>query len=552
MLDYIRRYTLPIITPDLNKPATSWHPVLFALVAAASMTLMFNGPFFAALQTNIPGQISLHLVLILVVFLLNLMLILMFSHSRLLKPVVLLLFIAGSLSLYFNQTFGVLINQEMLQNAVETDQAEAKGLISIGFVIHLMQWNLFPLMLISIVRIQRLSRRAYFQHSIAALAIVCIALLSVGVTQYAELASFFRNFKSVKHLALPVSPVIASVSLTVKSLKAQVPTEFHILATDAKRESTFGRPRLLVLVVGETARADHFQLNGYPRATNPLLSKLPIVSFSQVSSCGTATAHSLPCMFSALTRENYDESKAKNSSNILDILQATGVDVSWHENNSGCKGVCDRLRSEFLYKQEDPRCSEGQCLDELLLDALDRELQSIADTDRIIVLHQLGSHGPEYFRRSGILDKAFNPECTDKQLQLCSRDNIVNAYDNSIVATDRLLANIINRLQQQKNYDASMLYMSDHGESLGENGVYLHGLPYFIAPDAQTHIPLIWWMSNEYAASSDLDAICIAKRQSSPLSHDNLFHSLLGIFSVNTALYESKLDIFKSCKKRVR
>lgn len=552
MLDYFRRYTLPIIVPDLSKPATSWHPVLFALVAAASMTLMFNGPFYAALQTNIPGQIGLHLVLILVVFLLNLMLILLFGHSRLLKPVVLLLFMVGSLSLYFNQAFGVLITQEMLQNAVETDLAEAKGLISIGFLIHLMQWNLFPLMLASVVRIQRLSRRAYFQHSITALAMVCIVLLSVGVTQYTELASFFRNFKSVKHLALPVSPVIASVSLTIKSLKAQVPTEFHILATDAKRESTFGRPRLLVLVVGETARADHFQLNGYPRATNPLLSKLPIVSFSQVSSCGTATAHSLPCMFSALTRENYDESKAKNSSNILDILQATGVDVSWHENNSGCKGVCDRLRSEFLYKQEDPRCSEGQCLDELLLDALDRELQSIADTDRIIVLHQLGSHGPEYFRRSGILDKAFNPECTDKQLQLCSRDNIVNAYDNSIVATDRLLANIINRLQQQKNYDASMLYMSDHGESLGENGVYLHGLPYFIAPDAQTHIPLIWWMSNEYAASSDLDAICIAKRQSSPLSHDNLFHSLLGIFSVNTALYESKLDIFKSCKKRVR
>lgn len=548
MYKYLRRYYPSLVVPDIQRPAQSWHPFLLMLVAAASMTLMLNGPFYTALQAHIPGQAGLQLTLIFLVFLLNLMLLLLIAHGRMLKPVVLLLFLAGSLSLYFNQAFGVLIDKDMLQNAIETDPAEARGLLSDGLVLHSLQWMLFPLLLVSLVRVQRLSRKLYWQHLLVACTLFIVTLTAVGATQYAELASFFRNFRAVKHLALPVSPVIASVSLTVKSLKAQVPTEFHILATDAKRDATVGRPKLLVLVVGETARADHFQLNGYPRPTNPLLSKLPVVSFSQVTSCGTATAHSLPCMFSAFTRENYDETQAKSSSNILDILQATGVDVSWHENNSGCKGVCDRLRHEYLYKQEDPRCNEGQCLDDLLLDALDRELQNIADTDRIIVLHQLGSHGPEYFKRSSSSDKVFKPECIDKQLQLCSRDTIVNAYDNSIVATDRLLASIIAQLQQQEDYNAAMLYMSDHGESLGENGVYLHGLPYFMAPDAQTHIPLIWWMSSGYQAITKLNADCLAQSRDKPLSHDYLFHSLLGIFSVKTSLYQQSLDMFSGCR----
>ncbi|WP_348731493.1 phosphoethanolamine--lipid A transferase [Rheinheimera texasensis] len=548
MFKYVRRYYPLLLVPDVQRPAHSWHPFLLMLIAAASMTLMLNGPFYAALQTQIPGQTGLQLTLILLVFILNLTLLLLFAHGRMLKPIVLLLFLAGSLSLYFNQTFGVLIDKDMLQNAIETDPAEARGLMSGGLTLHLLQWMLFPLLLVTLVRVQRLSRKLYWQQLLAAFTLVLITLSAVGFTQYAELASFFRNFKSVKHLALPVSPVIAGMTLAAKSVKAQVPREFHVLATDASRPQSSGRPKLLVLVVGETARADHFQLNGYPRPTNPLLSKLPVVSFSQVSSCGTATAHSLPCMFSAMTRDNYDEATAKTSSNILDILQATGVDTRWFDNNSGCKGVCDRVQSEFLFQQPDARCKEGQCLDDVLLDGLARALKTKTDTDRIIVLHQLGSHGPEYFKRSAGPDKVFGPECQDKQLQLCDRSGIINAYDNSIVATDRLLASIIAQLQQQEDYNAAMLYMSDHGESLGENGVYLHGLPYFMAPQAQTHIPLILWMSSSYEAIAKLSTGCLAQSQDKPLSHDHLFHSLLGAFDVRTSIYQQSLDMFNGCK----
>jgi lipid A ethanolaminephosphotransferase len=253
-------------------------------------------------------------------------------------------------------------------------------------------------------------------------------------------------------------------------------------------------------------------------------------------------------MFSVMTHDIYDEATAKTSSNILDILQATGVAASWFDNNSGCKGVCDRIPSEFLFQQPDARCKDGQCLDDVLLDALARALKTKTDGDRIIVIHQLGSHGPEYFKRSAGKDKVFAPECQDKQLQLCDRAEIINAYDNSIVATDRLLATIIAQLQQQEDYNAAMLYMSDHGESLGENGVYLHGLPYFMAPEEQTHIPLVWWMSSGYQAISKLNTDCLAQSRDKQLSHDHLFHSLLGVFSVQTSLYQPSLDMFSGCK----
>lgn len=547
MAEFLRRYAPRFAVHARQPSAQSWHPIFFMLVAAASMTLMLNGPFYEALQTHIPHQWGLQFTLVLLVFMLNLMLLLMMAHGRFLKPVVLLLFFVGSISLYFNQAFGTLIDKDMLQNAIETDPAEALSLLSSGLFFHVMQWMLFPWLLVSIVPVQRISAKTYGQQILLAFALWVLTLTAIGTSQYADLASFFRNFRAVKHLALPASPIFAGISLASKTIKSQVPQQFHVLASDATRQASVGRPKLLVLVIGETARADHFQLNGYARNTTPLLSQLPLISFSSVSSCGTATAHSIPCMFSAMTREDYNETTAKTSSNVIDILNATGVNTLWLDNNSGCKGVCDRVHSEFLFQKPDPRCHQGQCLDDVLLDGLVQALRVNTASDRIIVLHQLGSHGPEYFKRSADKDKVFMPECRNNQLQLCTPTEITNAYDNSIVATDRLLANVIMSLQQQAHYNAAMLYISDHGESLGENGVYLHGLPYFMAPQAQTHVPLIWWMSPEYSKVSHIKADCLAQNRDKPMSHDHLFHSLLAAFSVKTSLYQASLDMFSDC-----
>jgi lipid A ethanolaminephosphotransferase len=527
-----------------------WHPLWFAFISAIGLTLLLNGHFLQAVQAKVPGQYGLQLNLVAILFLLNLLLVVLFSFRRLQKPAVLVFFAIGAFSYYFIDSFGIVIDKEMLQNAVETDVAEAKGILTVSMIWQVFGMMLFPILCISLIKVRSLPAMQFFKHWLLALVLVVLSLGSLIASGFSELAPFFRNYKDVKHLALPFSPMSAAVSFSSDLIKQQFPTKFVQLGQDAVQPLAVktDKPRLIVLVLGETARADHFQLNGYARPTNPKLSQLPVYSFKDVSSCGTATAHSVPCMFSNMGRENYKETIAKNSSNILDVLATAGININWLDNNSGCKGVCARVPTELVFEQQqNPLCTDGQCLDPILLEALDKQLQQPLTSDRLIVLHQMGSHGPEYYRRSAGSDKVFLPECTDKQIQLCAPSDIVNAYDNSIVATDSLLAGVIERLNKEQNYQTAMFYLSDHGESLGESGIYLHGLPYWMAPKAQTQVPMLWWMSDAYASSQQLTSECIAARQQNPYSHDNLFHSLLGMFKVSTDLYQSGKDIFHTC-----
>lgn len=527
-----------------------WHPLWFALISALGMTLLLNGPFLSSIQAKVPGQFKLQLCLILLLFLLNFLLTVLVSFRAIQKPVMLLLFAAGAVSYYFITSFGIVIDTSMLQNAMETDAAEARGLLSITMLWTISTVMLFPLLCSSLIKVRVMPLRQFLLHWLLCLVLIFAALFSLAASAYTELAPFFRNFRDVKHLALPVSPVSAAVSFSGSWLNSRFPEQFIQLGTDAMQPvaAKTAKPRLVVLVLGETARADHFQLNGYNRATNPALSALPLYSFRDVSSCGTATAHSVPCMFSGMGRDKYVESVAKNSSNVLDILKRSGIAVSWFDNNSGCKTVCDRVPSEFLFNDStNPLCEDGQCQDEILLQALQAQLTKQYSSDRLIVLHQLGSHGPEYFKRSSASQKHFLPECTNKQLQLCQQAEIINAYDNSIVATDELLSRIIRTLQDEQGYQTAMLYLSDHGESLGENGVYLHGLPYWMAPDAQTKVPMLWWMSDAYASTQQLKAECMAQRTTQKLSHDHLFHSLLGIFQISSQIHQQNLDLFRPC-----
>ena len=527
-----------------------WHPLWFALISALGMTLLLNGPFLSSIQAKVPGQFKLQLSLILLLFLLNFLLSVLASFRAIQKPVMLLLFAAGAVSYHFITSFGIVIDTSMLQNAMETDAAEARGLLSITMLWTVSTVMLFPLLCSSLIKVRVMPLRQFLLHWLFCLVLIFVALFSLAASAYSDLAPFFRNFRDIKHLALPVSPVSAAVSFSGSWLKSRFPEQFIQLGTDAVQSvaAKTAKPRLVVLVLGETARADHFQLNGYHRATNPELSALPLYSFRDVSSCGTATAHSVPCMFSAMGRDKYVESVAKNSSNVLDILKHSGIAVSWFDNNSGCKTVCDRVPSEFLFNDStNPLCKDGQCQDEILVQALQAQLTKQYSSDRLIVLHQLGSHGPEYFKRSSDSQKHFLPECTNKQLQLCQQAEIINAYDNSIVATDELLSRIIRTLEDLQGYQTAMLYLSDHGESLGENGVYLHGLPYWMAPDAQTKVPMLWWMSDTYASTQQLKAECMAQRTTQKLSHDNLFHSLLGIFQISSKIHRQSLDVFRPC-----
>ena len=220
----------------------------------------------------------------------------------------------------------------------------------------------------------------------------------------------------------------------------------------------------------------------------------------------------------------------------------------WYENNTGTKNVGNRINVIDLLKKPDPRyCEGGECLDQVLLDGLKDKLPQI-NSNAVIVLHMTGSHGPAYFKRYPAEFAKFQPECKTAQFSDCTREQIVNSYDNSILYTDYILAQVIEILKQNEDkFASSMIYMSDHGESLGENGLYLHAAPYFIAPDTQTHIPFISWFSPDYAQIMQLDIDCVKASANQEASHDNLFHTVLGMMNVKTKVYEQSLDRFAGC-----
>jgi len=546
----VRPLTNGTFISNFNRPRLSVHPLLFALIAALVLSISLYWPFLNQLQAKIPGQTALQASLIGLLFLLNLLLVLLFSHKFMQKPALLLLFVLGAVSYYFISRFGIVIDWDMLQNAVETDIAEASAMVTPALLGSVTLLLILPLLMCRWIQTPYPATLRYAKQWFMLLVIVLGTIVGLAAVNRAEFTTFFRNYKEVKQYALPLSPLVAAISWSKAFAGEQFPTPFLMQGQDATQPFAVRseKPRLIVLVLGETARSAQFSLNGYPRQTNPELSQLPVVSFANVSSCGTATAHSVPCMFSNMGREHYEEKVAKNSSNVLDILQYAAINVSWLDNNSGCKGVCARVDTQLLFnQQQNPLCKDGQCHDEVLLQALDQELARPITGDRLIVLHQRGSHGPEYFKRSLPEQKQFMPECTDKQLQNCTQSSVVNAYDNSILATDHLLAAVIRRLAQQADSAPAILYLSDHGESLGENGVYLHGMPYWMAPATQTQVPMIWWMSEQYAASQQLSKTCLPQQAKQQLSHDHLFHSLLGLFKVRTELYRPELDLMQPC-----
>ncbi len=233
----------------------------------------------------------------------------------------------------------------------------------------------------------------------------------------------------------------------------------------------------------------------------------------------------------------------------MDVLQRAGVKVRWRENNSGCKGVCDRVSYEDLSNLKIPGlCSDGECYDEILLHGLQDRIDKLED-DAVIVLHMHGSHGPAYYKRYPPAFEFFKPVCDTVQLDQCTREGIVNAYDNTLRYTDHVLSLTIDLLRSNaRRFDTAMLYVSDHGESLGESGLYLHGIPYALAPREQTQVPMLLWLSEELSEHQGIDVACLRARRHDLLSHDYLFHSILGLSSVSTAIYRPERDLFRPCR----
>ncbi len=464
------------------------------------------------------------------------------------RPVLILVIITAAGASYFMNRYNIVVDTTMLTNVAETDSREVQDLVNPGMLLSLLVLGVFPALLILKTRIvchgfgREIWNRA--RLSGAAVLLMVVSLLPFS----AFYASFFREHKILRYYANPVT-VLYSAERFAEATFDQGNTEITMLGLDARIPATDKARELIVLVVGEAVRADHLGLNDYARQTTPQLAARDVVSFDQVYSCGTATAYSVPCMFSLQERIDFDLDEANLQENLLDVLGHAGVNVLWRDNNSSSKGVTHATPFEdFRYPENNPVCDE-ECRDMGMLNGLDEYIGQQKNGDIVIVLHQMGNHGPAYFKRFPPEFATFQPYCQSKRLESCSRQEIVNAYDNAILYTDYFLDRVISFLERHEGeFVTAMYYMSDHGESLGESGVYLHGLPYLFAPDNQKHVASLMWLGDSFPV--ERQALNNLRHQ--PLSHDNYFHTVLGLMEIQTSLYDSDKDILASTELLVK
>ncbi|HHS89386.1 MAG TPA: phosphoethanolamine--lipid A transferase [Rhodobacteraceae bacterium] len=535
----------------------STSPITLALLVSLFITIADNAVFWSSLNGRLDlldlKALGFALTFFSLIAGLLMLIFLIFGQRYLLKPVLILFLLVSAVVSYFNG-IGVVIDDSMLRNVLETirDQNtnEATELLSRSLLLHLSMYGLLPALLVALVHIRYHKPVPELLTRVAASATVVVVIATLVMLNFKYLTYFSRENRDLRMTITPFFPM-SSIAKLVRKSHAFADTPFQKIGDDARLVHS-GKRRLGIMVVGETARADHFSLNGYPRETNPELEKIDdIISFKDAWSCGTSTAYSVPCMFSFLGKNEYTPGKAAKQSNVLDVLQEAGVNVTWIDNNSSCKGVCERVNSVNLHHDFDPASpyfSHDEYLDEILLDGLDKKVEA-SNGDVLLVFHVMGSHGPAYYRRYPDQAAKFKPACESNSPHECDDAAVTNSYDNTIVYTDHVLARIIDFLKQHSDeYDTFMLYASDHGESLGENGVYLHGLPYMLAPDAQKHVPIIAWLSNDIRQNEQLDDDSLQHCSGRPVSHDNLVYTLLDLFDVQTALEKKGRPLFsKTC-----
>ncbi len=526
--------------------------LFFASTSNASfLRSVLAGRAWSEPQTWVFGGAMLALLVSLHLLLLSLVLV-----RPLARPVLAVLVIATAFASFYMERFGIFLDPGMLRNVLKTDPAEAGELFAWGMVPHLLLHAGVPLLVLSRLRPRRQTlQRAAIGRLLMLLGSAAVLAASLLLV-FQDFSALMRNHKELRYLITPANYLYSTARVLADDTRAAGAVRLQV-GLDARPGAAWkerGKPVLFVVVVGETARAANWGLNGYARQTTPQLAALDVLNFRDVTACGTNTETSLPCMFSAIGRRHYDETRIRSSESLLHVLDRAGFEVQWLDNQSGCKGVCRGLPQRQLGQDVAPElwpelCAEGRCLDEILLRGLDA-LARDARGNLVVVLHMLGNHGPAYHKRYPGDFRRFTPTCDTGELRKCSRQEIVNAYDNALLYTDDVLSQAIRLLQRNApRFDTAMLYVSDHGESLGEKGLYLHGLPYAIAPDEQTKVPMVWWLSEGFRRDFGLDRGCLAAQAGRAWTHDNLFHTVLGLLQVETVAYERGLDISATCRR---
>jgi lipid A ethanolaminephosphotransferase len=542
----------------LRRPALSrlQFIILFALYIALALNIVFYHQAFTLLPVNSLRNWLVFLSMPVVAFSVINILLSLASFFFLERPLITVFVLVSAAAQYFISAFGIVIDRSMITNILDTTPAESFALMSTKMVLTILLTAIVPVFIAWFIKIKP-AQSALRSIAYRAVSIVISALLIVLVALlfYKDYASLFRNNKELVKSLSPSNSIVASLSWYSHNRMDNLP--LVRIGEDAQQRPEMKkgpRKNLTILVVGETSRAANFSLGGYERETNPLLKQDNVIYFPNATSCGTATAVSVPCMFSGMTREHYDDQLAHHQEGLLDIIQRAGIQVLWKENDGGCKGACDRVPHQDVTQLNLPEyCIKGECQDEILFHDLASYIDKLQG-DGIIVLHTIGSHGPTYYNRYPAQFRKFTPTCDTNEIQGCSQQQLVNTYDNTILYIDYIVDKAIKLLQsKQDRFTTSLVYLSDHGESLGENGVYLHGLPYSIAPETQKHIPMLIWLSDDYQKRYSVNNQCLQKNaREKAVSQDNLFPTMLGILGVSTKEYRAEDDILTSCREQAK
>lgn len=526
---------------------------------AAYLTLFCNYAFAQKFLSIVredasPNLLFIGSVPVLLILLINTML-LPFSFHRILKPVLITTILTSGMFNFASFTYGVIFDETMFINVLQTDYAEASSYLNLSFFAIYSLTSVLPaaLVLLTQIRVQPL-RQELKEKGIVLGSTVCILGL-MAFAFYKDYAFVGRNYKEITKQVVPIYPYRKIMQMAYRKFIHPIPA-YTPVGMDAKQlpKATNAKNRLVVLVLGETQRSMNYSHYGYARDTNPYTKKLDVIPFENVTSFGTATAVSVPFMFSSPSGGYAGGGDEEYRDNAIDIIARAGVNVLWRDNDSGCKKTCKAADYEDMvikYENDKRFCNEGSCHDGLFIDELKELIPTLPPKDNLVVFHIMGAHGPTYWQRYPAEFRKFTPDCPRSDVQNCSREELVNTYDNTILYSDYVLAGLIETLANTSGvWDSSLLFLSDHGESLGENGIYLHSFPRRFAPKEQVNIPFIFWQGNSVSIESTKIKSCM-KNLAKSTTHDrvNIADTLLGLTDVKTDAYSALRDIFSPCRK---
>lgn len=495
----------------------------FVLLMSVLNFLFFHLPFYTYVFNNVDYKSLSGIVLIISLVVLMLVLnafvfYLIFTLSRYVgKFLLVLFFMINAIAVYFINTYSVIIDESMIGNILNTNYEESSNFFSIKLILYIIFLGILPSIYIIKVKIINETLKKFFTIS-------SITLVFIAVLVFANATNWLwidKNSKQLGGLAMPWS---YSVNVSLFYIHKFKKNEKEILLPNAVIKDN--QKSVVVLVIGESARRQNFSLYGYKKNTNPLLSKTENLFHFNATSCATYTTAGVKCIL-----------EHTNSDDLYEILPnylyRNNVEVIWRTSNWGEPPVhIEKYQNRDVLKKD---CKEDCDYDEVLLTGLKEQILASKKNKILIVLHTSTSHGPTYSKKYPPRFETFKPVCNSVELGKCSQTELLNAYDNTIVYTDYILHNVIEDLKQLKEYKSTMIFVSDHGESLGEKNLYMHGVPMSFAPKEQYEIPFIVWVSDN---SKQL-------KPNKELSQNHVFHSVLNFLNIQSPVYNEQLNIYK-------